>query len=441
MDKGGVVDWTNDQILAMAPDTGVAKDAQKLANSSKWKSSLAHNDRAAWGECQGSGKDPYKVQIDLQTPAFKCSCPSRKIPCKHAIGLFLLLADQPKLFSNAEPPTWVTTWLSGRDARATKVTSDKPIDEAAQAKRAAKREAKVNAGVQELDLWLRDVIRGGLADLQSQSYKFWDAPAARMTDAQASGLARQLRDMAGIPVSGAGWQERLLERLGLLHLIVEAYGRLDTLAPELQADVRTIIGWSQKQEELLTQTGEWDCWRVVARRMEEEENLRTQRTWLWSANTRKSALVLDFAFGTNPLDTSLPPNLSLEAEMVFFPSAYPLRALVKSRRTTSPTSAELPGYDTLAEATAAYTAALACQPWLGGLNFPLLLKNIVPMQAENRWYARDAENRVMPFARSFDKVWHLLAFCGGYPITVFGEWNGETLLPLSAWAHDQFIHL
>lgn len=430
------MNWTADQILAMAPDTSVAKDAQKLASSGKW-SDLNASDKAAWGACKGSGSNPYLIQIDLQDLAFKCSCPSRKVPCKHAIGLFLVLVDQPSRFGTAEAPERVTTWLAGRAARATKAATPKPVDEAAQAKRVAKREAKVNAGVQELDLWLRDVIRGGLADVQSQSYKFWDAPAARMADAQATGLARQLRDMAGIPVSGAGWQERLLERLGLLHLVVEAHSHLDALSPELQADVRTVIGWTQKQEELLTQPGVWGRWVAVARRVDEEENLKTQRTWLWNADKPQSALVLDFAFGRAVLDTSMPPNATLEAELVFFPSAYPLRALVKSRKSVAPASS-LPGYPTLSDAVAAYTAALACQPWLGTLDFPLLLNNVVPVAGG---YVRDANNHILPFTKSFEKIWSLMAFSGGHPISLFGEWDGTTLLPLSAGFGDQFIHL
>nr|WP_279163542.1 SWIM zinc finger family protein [Rhodococcus erythropolis] len=27
--------------------------------------------------------------VDLRGPAYKCSCPSRKFPCKHALGLLV----------------------------------------------------------------------------------------------------------------------------------------------------------------------------------------------------------------------------------------------------------------------------------------------------------------------------------------------------------------
>ncbi|MEM6754868.1 MAG: SWIM zinc finger family protein, partial [Cyanobacteria bacterium P01_C01_bin.38] len=72
--------WTQEQILALAPDASSAKNGKTLATSRKW-SSLGCNEKAAWGEFQGSGKNPYLTRIDLTEPAFKCTCPSRKFPC------------------------------------------------------------------------------------------------------------------------------------------------------------------------------------------------------------------------------------------------------------------------------------------------------------------------------------------------------------------------
>ena len=106
-----------DQILALAPDAGSAKAGQSLANRRKWLA-LGRSDRAAWGECQGSAREPYRTQIDLAEPAFRCSCPSRKFPCKHGLGLFLLLASDPAAFDRGAPPAWVAEWLSRRDQSA-----------------------------------------------------------------------------------------------------------------------------------------------------------------------------------------------------------------------------------------------------------------------------------------------------------------------------------
>src|SRR5690242_166557 len=147
-----------DQILALAPDAGSAKAGQGLASRRKWLA-LARSDRAAWGECQGSAREPYRTQIDLAEPAFRCSCPSRKFPCKHGLGLFLLLASEPAAFDRAAAPPWVAEWLNRRD-QSTSQRDPKPAPApvadpqkkrvAAQAKTAAARQAKVAAGVEEL---------------------------------------------------------------------------------------------------------------------------------------------------------------------------------------------------------------------------------------------------------------------------------------------------
>lgn len=98
------MDWTVERILALAPDSASAKAGQGLAGRRAWRS-LGHADGTAWGECQGSGKAPYQAQIDLSEPAFRCTCPSRKFPCKHGLGLFLLLASEPVAFVEGSPPS------------------------------------------------------------------------------------------------------------------------------------------------------------------------------------------------------------------------------------------------------------------------------------------------------------------------------------------------
>lgn len=191
--------WSTEQILALAPDAGSIKSGKELATPRKWSSTGA-NELAAWGECKGSGKEPYQTQIDLNGPAFKCSCPSRKFPCKHALGLFLLFASQPGLFSQTSPPIWVSEWLAKRSPRTEqsskpKVAKEIDAEEKAQKqreakiRRAAKRGERILEGLEDLELWLQDLVRQGLAAMQAKPHNFWEARAARLVDAQAPGLA------------------------------------------------------------------------------------------------------------------------------------------------------------------------------------------------------------------------------------------------------------
>lgn len=435
--------WTADQVLALAPDAASAKNGRGLATRQKWLA-LGQQQSLIWGECQGSGKNPYQTQIDLSEPAFRCSCPSRKFPCKHGLGLFLLLAEQPGEMVETDPPTWVVEWLASQSQRSERQAEkqakrqEQAADPIAQAKRVAERQRKVSAGIQELRLWLDDRVRQGLATLPQESYQMWDAIAARMVDAQAPGLARQLRELTGSVHTGADWSDQVLERLGRLYLLIEGFERLETLPTAVQADLRTQLGWSLKQEEVLAGQAHTDLWLVIGQRTEEEERLRVRRTWLYGIATHTFALLLDFAHGQQPFEQSLLPGTCLEAELVFYPSGYPLRALIKTRQEAAALPKTPPGIESITEAIATYSKALASCPWLE--RFPLLLQDVMPRQEEKGWLLQDQQGVVLPLSRQMEATqeWQLLALSGGYPLSVFGEWDGAFLTVLSVWMEDSY---
>jgi hypothetical protein len=439
------VNWTPEQILALAPDASSAKSGKGLAILRKW-STLGQHEQTIWGECQGSAATPYRTQIDLSEPAFRCSCPSRKFPCKHALALFLLLSGQPAAFPTTAPPDWVTEWRATRAARAeksAKKASNGVADTAAQVQRVAKRQTKVSAGLDELELWLGDLIRHGLATAEGRPKNFWEGMAARLVDAQAPGLARLLRNLSWLPGTGSNWPDRLLERLARLHLLLEAAQRLDTLPPEIQADVRTFLGWSQRQEELLAETGVQDRWLVAGRVVEEEYTnstlvLRTQRSWLVGERTGRTALILHFAHTNQPLDVSLVPGTTLEAEIVFYPSAVPQRGVIKSRQGVQTNAPPPPAHPTFEAAFGAYADTLARLPWIE--QFPLSLSNVVPTRYDTGWSLQDADNRLIPLGLRCD-AWQLFALSGGHPLQAFGEWNGQQFFLLSVWSEGRFIPL
>ena len=85
---------TTDTVTALAPDQASLKAASKLMKANKWP--LRQLDETAdlvWGECQGSGANPYRVVFDRGDQGYKCTCPSRKFPCKHALALMWMYAE------------------------------------------------------------------------------------------------------------------------------------------------------------------------------------------------------------------------------------------------------------------------------------------------------------------------------------------------------------
>ncbi len=107
------IQLTTDQVASMAPDASSTTAGKKLANTKHWQQ-IGQNSDALWGECQGSAL--YQVRIALPTLTIQCSCPSRKQPCKHGLGLLLLAATNPEAVPVSEPPEWIATWLAKRAA-------------------------------------------------------------------------------------------------------------------------------------------------------------------------------------------------------------------------------------------------------------------------------------------------------------------------------------
>jgi len=82
--------WDRVRVLALAPDAPSQRAAQSLVSGRAWPTAGAAEPGALWGECSGSAAAPYRTVVDLSGPAYRCSCPSRKFPCKHALALLLL---------------------------------------------------------------------------------------------------------------------------------------------------------------------------------------------------------------------------------------------------------------------------------------------------------------------------------------------------------------
>src|SRR5215470_7007770 len=223
-----------------------------------------------------------------------------------------------------------------------------------------------------LGRWLCDQARQGLAASQQAGYGHWDDIAARMIDAQAPGLAERLRALASVPHSGAGWDGRLLEEYALLHLLAVAYRRQDALPPPLRETVRSRIGFSLRRADVLAgvlPNGQpvRDHWLVLARRDLEQDRIRARRTWLRGRATGRDALLLSFAAAGQPLDESLTVGTDADADLVFYPGAVPLRAVVRAEHDGSDgglADGGPPDGGPVAGLLAGYAAALAADPWL-----------------------------------------------------------------------------
>ncbi|MEU0335077.1 SWIM zinc finger family protein [Streptomyces sp. NPDC006193] len=435
------VRWTADQVLALAPDAASRKAGSRLGTAGPW-SGTGSGEGTVWGLCKGSGSRPYQTVVDLADPAgpaYRCSCPSRKFPCKHALGLLLLWAGgDGAVPASEQPPDWAGQWLAGRRARAGTarkgaegVPAAGPADPEAARRRAERRAERVTAGATELEQRLADLLRGGLAEAEQAGYGLWDETAARMVDAQAPGLAARVRELGAVPASGPGWPARLLEECALLHLLDQGWLRREALPDALAATVRARLGLPAAPDGPPVR----DRWLVLAQYDTADAKLTTRRTWLYGAASGHTRLLLSYGAAGRAPELSLPVGLALEAELSAYPGAGQARAALGERfAPPAPAGFRPPGVTTT-EAADRYGGALCDDPWLDSV--PVTLDRVIPVPDGDRWQLADADtDTALPLtrtARSRPGLWRLVALSGGAPVTVFGECGHRGFTPLTAW--------
>ncbi|MEU7852460.1 SWIM zinc finger family protein [Nonomuraea sp. NPDC049141] len=546
--------WSRDQVLALAPDASSQKAAQGVAAPGKW-TLRGVTDDVLFGACKGSGATPYLACVDLSEPAYRCSCPSRKFPCKHALGLLLMWSADGVPAADSLPP-WAAEWVAQRTERAAKAAAKL---EAARARAAAEaagdpeladgqawdsdaglgsdadldsgaasglgsgsgggpdsasglgegsasgggsggaagavagggsglgasatpgggrgagaesvRHARVAAGLAELERWLADQVRQGLAGTDADE---WDELAKRLVDAQAPGVANVLSRLREVRMAD-DWPSRLLAEYSLINLLAVAYRRRAELPGPLRQTVLIRAGFPVAREDVLARPAVRDRWHVVGRRDEEHDRLIARRVWLRGHDTGRAALVLSFAASGQPLDASLVTGTTIDADVAFYPGAAPLRALVATRHpvprsvpadrghpadrglptdrsalagrreAVGPSEAadpsavagqsdaatrgglggRVPPGTSPEEALGEIAAAVTADPWTD--SWPVVLAGVVP--------GRTSVGGFPLHPRSRDP-WRLIAVSGGRPVTVAAEWTPLGLRPLTTWADD-----
>ena len=420
--------WSRAEVLAAAPDDASRRAAPPLTATRLWSESGRSSTGRLWGRCRGSAT--YAVVVDPGT-SYACSCPSRKSPCKHALALLLRWADG--LVAPGEPPAWVPP--AGQAGRARTSTADEEHvpDADAAAARAAERRAKVDAGLDELDRWLHDQVRTGLAAWERRAWTHVEGVAARMIDAQAPGVAGMLRGLPGL-LAREGWPEHLLDALAGLHLLVVAHRGLDRLPDDLAATVRARVGYPVAKASVLARPPVVDHWWAVGTVDSLDGRLETRRVWLWGATTRSWALLLSFAVPGAGLDDSVSVGQVLDADVHRYPGGGEHRVLLGEQRAVDPSVPPVAGTSSPGESVGAaehrWAAQVAADPWASRMPVVLRAVPVPPARRGEPWHLADPDGSAVRLVGSVVEPWPLLAASGGDPVDVFGEWGPQGFAPV-----------
>jgi len=388
----------------------------------------------------------HRVACDISTGRSYCSCPFQPKPCVHAEALRLLCtrAGATTFEEEKTPPEWLppdflpTGKPVGGEPDDFQI-SGKPVGEEDAASSPLER---AHPGFDDLETWLLDTLRRGVATAVSEDPDFYKNIAARLADASMRGLSRSMRLLENLPADRYDWPEQTAAVLAEAAMALLAFRRREHLPPALLRDLEAVVGIAPKKETVRT-GGEplRDAWAVLGVVEESvEERLRQRRTWLLGAGSERYALLLDYAYGEPEFLPGFKPGTIVEGELIFYPSAWPHRVLAsESVKTSSQVVEDLPGYEKIEDMARSCAAALGQQPWLQA--FPATLRHVVPFFQKKQFGIADQTGKQAPLANPESVCWSLLALAGGRPITVFGEWNGKIFTAISALANDRFIPL
>jgi hypothetical protein len=454
---------SREKIERLAPDQASLAAAKKLLKPGQWTALQTDSEGLIWGECQGSSATPYRVGVTVADAGYKCTCPSRKFPCKHSLALMWLRADDLAAFAPGNPPQWVNDWLGrrrgpapskltseGAKARATPSIAELADDGAGAAldpkaaarteiqreRNRAKREILVAEGIAAAEQWIADQLERGLAGFDQRAAHDCATLARRLVDAKAGGLANRIAmlpaELFGLPEHKRGLAAT--EALARIYMIGQAYARQDRLPELLRAEVRQTVGWTTTREALLADPAAErvsGAWRVLAAREEvQPDRLRRIETWLECRQPEtRHAVLLDYVpIGAGASGNLYLPGEILEAELAFYPSPVTVRAQIVAHGGTTMATADWAGpAHSLSTAIGAWRTALAATPWLG--DWPLTASGVSVRSRAGRLFAVGV-GTALPLAHGSEGAAAPLTEAG--ELALFGLWDGRALTPLLA---------
>lgn len=469
--------WSTEQVVALARSSARFGAGEALAVPSLWSHTGA-GDRAVWGRYHGSGTEPYEVAVDHVNVRDRCTCPSRARPCKHVLGL-LVMWVRGFVVDVAEPPP-VSAWIErqlrrlapGDDGDAnTAATAAEPDGDCPAAgdgtddgggpsppepqpaaepggERDIARNERIErlvGGLAELDRWLEDRLRAGLADPSIARFSTWDELANRLVDARAGALANRVRRLAGQVGTSPDWHEHVLAEMGILHLIAQAGQRVPSLPSDLADAVAVTCGWQARKADVEGSAPDTDRWLVAGRSDTREDLVEVRRVWLRGLDRGNWAMVLSFAAYRQSLDTSLAVGSVIHADVHRYPGSGQ-RSLVGDVQLvdSDPVMVFRSACSiatTVAGACAEIGRTFAAEPWLDRVPVTLTAS---PTVGAGGWVLSDHTGSLMVAPDTSprgDTLAVLLAASAGAPVTLTVEWTAAGLVPLAVFLDDRALDI
>lgn len=177
---------TEELIRSLAPNAAAVSNGKKISFSGDFKAlSKTEDETLIFGECMGSRKNPYHTSADFSgnSPVFRCSCPSRQFPCKHALALMYEWLAK-KEFTVSEIPEDIAQKREKAAKRAEKAAMPAEEKKAPkQNKAAAEKKLKKQAeGLELAEQFVSDMFTRGISSVSRASAEQYKSLAKQLGD-------------------------------------------------------------------------------------------------------------------------------------------------------------------------------------------------------------------------------------------------------------------
>ncbi|MCR2802735.1 SWIM zinc finger family protein [Paenibacillus soyae] len=224
---------TEAYVDGLALNAGAIKNGRDLMKKNSFPLLCVSEDGAViFGECKGSGKEPYRCSVDFANPAspvFRCSCPSRQFPCKHILGLLYAYADG-RTFQTAPIPPDLQEKRDKAEKREEKKKETAAGGSGSPAKRKTNKSALVKKaaaqleGIEIAEKLIRHIAHSGLGSLDPKSLQLLEDQAKELGNYYIPGIQIAMKELLFPLRSDMGKEERYslaMEKMLTLHVLLK----------------------------------------------------------------------------------------------------------------------------------------------------------------------------------------------------------------------------
>jgi hypothetical protein len=174
---------------------------------------------------------------------------------------------------------------------------------------------------------------------------------------------------------------------------------------------------------------------VLCKQTFEVDTITTERNWLYGTQSNQYALVLQFIVRGQGGQLTFTPGMFIQAELIFYPSVTPLRAIVKRQIATNAVNkfSSFTNWQQVAETETTLSSKMPVRS-----ERPFIIQQLKPVQYNNQWWLQDAEQKMMQLKNEHKTIWKLLSLSGGEALNMVVIGKEDKYEPVGVWYNNEY---